>query len=58
MTCPVCGGKTQVYDSRTPYGDEVWRRRQCVDCGYKFTTVEHEIDVRPPEVKTTVHCRR
>ena len=44
MTCPVCGGATKVIDSR-PEVDNVHRRRECKECGYKFSTVEIEEDV-------------
>ena len=45
MTCPVCGGKTKVVDSR-PEPDCVHRRRVCVKCKHSFTTSEIEDDLR------------
>ena len=42
MTCPVCGGKTKVTDTSYPDCESVRRRRKCVDCGYKFNTIEYE----------------
>lgn len=41
MTCPVCGEKSLVKDSR---GDcEVtYRKRVCVECGHIFYTEERE----------------
>ena len=45
MTCPVCGGATKVVDSR-PEVDTVHRRRKCKECGYRFSTVEIEVDVK------------
>ena len=45
MTCPVCGGATKVVDSR-PEVDNVHRRRKCKECGYRFSTVEIEVDVK------------
>lgn len=41
MTCPVCGGKTTVYVSATDC-ECVYRGRKCLECGYKFNTVEAE----------------
>lgn len=43
--CPKCSGMTRVTDSRVPAGrDKVRRRRRCVDCGYRFSTVELAVD--------------
>ncbi len=40
MRCPFCGyGKTEVIDSR-PSEDKKRRRRECVQCGKRFTTYE------------------
>lgn len=44
MTCPHCDGETRVVDSR-PTQDNVRRRRQCLICGERFTTVEVDIDM-------------
>ena len=43
MTCPVCGGATKVTDSRSD-GETVRRRRECVNCGERFTTREMDVD--------------
>ena len=43
MTCAVCGGKTKVIDSRT-IEDSKHRRRKCVECNYRFSTVEIDAD--------------
>jgi transcriptional repressor NrdR len=42
MICPSCGNKsTKVYDSRnTKNGRAVRRRRECLKCSYRFTTLE------------------
>ena len=42
MTCPVCGGKTTVINSRSPDCETVRRRRVCQDCLYRFSTLEIE----------------
>ena len=43
MTCPICGEKTRVIDSR-PDCESVFRKRECVECGYRFATIEYEIE--------------
>jgi hypothetical protein len=42
MKCPNCGGlKDKTIDSRESRGNEVCRRRkQCMDCGHRYTTYE------------------
>ena len=42
MKCPFCGSdNTQVKDSRdTDYGSAIRRRRECGECGSRFTTFE------------------
>lgn len=41
MLCPVCRGpSTKVLDSRDSRDGGIRRRRQCVDCGHRFTTRE------------------
>ena len=42
MRCPFCGHEdTQVKDSRpTEDGATIRRRRQCLNCGGRFTTFE------------------
>ncbi len=41
MVCIHCGGKTKVVNSRRQSrNNQVWRRRQCLDCGALFTTAE------------------
>lgn len=42
MRCPKCGGgDTRVIDSRTQEAtNAIKRRRECCDCGYRFTTFE------------------
>ena len=44
MDCPVCGGGTVVSDSRR-CADFVNRKRKCLDCDYRFSTVELETDM-------------
>ena len=39
MTCKECGGDSRIVDKR-PAGEDVYRRRQCVKCGHRWTTYE------------------
>ena len=43
MTCPKCGAETCVIDSR-PSEDSVRRRRECLECGERFNTMEIDAD--------------
>ncbi|MFB6218598.1 MAG: transcriptional regulator NrdR [Halobacteriaceae archaeon] len=41
MDCPDCGGTSRVVDSRpSDDGATIRRRRECADCGFRFTTYE------------------
>ena len=44
MTCPICGGKTAVIDTRGNI-DHVIRRRKCIECEYTFRTTEMETEI-------------
>ena len=44
MTCPVCSGKTGVFDTASDDVEAVYRMRRCKNCGYEFYTVERECD--------------
>lgn len=44
MTCPKCNESTKVIDSRTDE-DSTERRRECVVCGFRFSTVEIDRDL-------------
>lgn len=39
MECPKCGGETTVLKTRQ-YEKRVYRRRECRECGFRFTTDE------------------
>lgn len=47
MVCTYCGGKTQVVNSRHQVkSNQVWRRRQCLQCAALFSSQErvcHEL---------------
>ena len=42
MRCPKCSSlETKVLDTRTGKNDtSIRRRRECIDCGYRFSTIE------------------
>lgn len=39
MTCPICGGDTEVTHTLNNI-DHVTRYRRCVDCKFTFRTIE------------------
>jgi transcriptional repressor NrdR len=43
QVCPKCDGDTGVIDTR-PYKDGVRRRRECQECGYRYSTVEYSVE--------------
>ena len=53
MRCPYCSDLTnRVIDSRLGRdGEEIRRRRECLECGRRFTTRERGDDVLPKVVK-------
>ena len=53
MYCPFCGKQdTKVIDSRlASEGAQVRRRRECLDCGERFTTFESPELVMPRIIK-------
>ena len=48
MRCPYCGSlEDKVIESRTmANGESIRRRRECLSCGYRFTSYEH-IEEKP-----------
>jgi transcriptional repressor NrdR len=54
MYCPFCGDKeTKVNDSRlVADGNQVRRRRECQECGERFTTFESAELVLPRVIKS------
>lgn len=48
MRCPYCGSMDdKVLESRTmANGENIRRRRECISCGYRFTSYEH-IEEKP-----------
>ena len=46
MLCPICGGDSKVLDTRTnENANSVKRRRECIQCGKRFTTYERIEDM-------------
>lgn len=54
MRCPFCGhSETKVIDSRlVAEGDQVRRRRECLECGERFTSFESAELVLPRVIKS------
>mgnify|MGYP000340840016 CR=1 FL=1 len=51
MKCPFCGsGESHVIDTRSS-GERIRRRRECTDCGERFTTYERVVLSNPMVVK-------
>lgn len=40
MKCPLCSGDSSVLQTYNNANNQVRRRRQCDDCGHRFTTKE------------------
>ncbi len=62
MTCPVCGGRTSVVDSRADCEQAV-RRRKCCICGRAIYTSELESeeakeDFRRLSAEAQKNCKR
>ena len=53
MKCPFCSFEdTKVIDSRLgKEGNNIRRRRECIDCGRRFTTYERVEEILPLVVK-------
>jgi transcriptional repressor NrdR len=53
MRCPFCGDETnKVIDSRLARdGEEIRRRRECLECGQRFTTRERHEALMPRIIK-------
>ena len=38
--CPKCAADSRVYDSREQPDGSLLRRRECKECGLRFSTIE------------------
>lgn len=45
MTCPKCGSDNLGVIRTNDEVDQIIRRRECRECGYRFNTVETDSDV-------------
>ena len=52
-TCPKCGGDVYVVDSR-PRDEFIYRRRQCVQCEYRFSTIEKVVNADEVEQRRII----
>lgn len=50
MMCPICGCATTVIKTRHNSRGDRCRRRECLDCGHRFTTYEQVIQIESPTV--------
>jgi len=46
MRCPKCQGKTVVTTSKD-LGIRLRRRRKCLKCDFRYTTIESTLSLRP-----------
>ena len=54
MTCPICERKaTAVIDSRADC-ESVMRKRECKECGFRFPTIEIDLDMFEKMTKVAV----
>jgi transcriptional repressor NrdR len=52
MKCPYChGSHTRVIDTREDAYGNIRRRRKCLDCGKRFTTMERPVITTPLVIK-------
>jgi len=54
VECPYCAADSRVLDSRRS-GDDVRRRRECLECARRFTTYER---VAQPEIRVVKRAGR
>ena len=50
ITCSKCGSETAVADSR-PCGAYIRRRRKCIACGTRMTTIEAVVRRKGPRAE-------
>lgn len=44
MTCPICNSASSCITDSRKTGHGIRRRRQCLDCGLRFSTMEIEME--------------
>ena len=49
MDCPICCGKTKVYNTcMLTLDNELPRWRKCLECGHRFVTLERIVPDKEP----------
>ncbi len=51
MTCPRCDSPTKTLETRRVPDGAVRRRRECTECGHRFTTYERAVPETPEVIK-------
>ena len=53
MCCPECGGECTVKETRpvAAMDNALRRRRECLECGHRFVTVEMVVDKIPRKME-------
>jgi transcriptional regulator NrdR family protein len=51
MNCTQCQSRTDVYDTRVLHDMGVRRKRKCVECGFRFATLESLDAARPLRIR-------
>ena len=51
MICPICGCATTVLQTWENDKFEYKRRRECLDCGHRYTTIEMVIEKPKEEMR-------
>lgn len=46
--CPKCGAPENRVVNTRPIGNNIWRRRECRECGFRWNTYESSEIPRPP----------
>jgi transcriptional regulator NrdR family protein len=49
MFCPVCGEQTKILQTRLLADGSKKRRRECLDCEVRFTSVEKLFSIPKPK---------
>lgn len=48
VPCPLCGSRcSRTLETRARGEQETWRRRLCLDCGARFSTLEQLLHSEP-----------
>lgn len=50
LHCPHCGNESRYRVVDTKLENDGWRRRECLDCGARWSTREINLPIRPDYV--------